>query len=88
MTWGLQAWLAADHSIEETQAEMARLQDLADAVMSIAESKVTFRLIQVRQHAVLQPACMLAKASARQIYVPIRNACEPSCGWHLPCMQS
>lgn len=35
--------------MEETQAEMARLQDLADAVMNIAEPKVTFRLIQVRQ---------------------------------------
>ena len=46
-TVSLQAWLAAKHSLEETQAEMARLQDLADAVMNIAEPKVTFRLIQV-----------------------------------------
>ena len=44
----MQAWLAANHSLEETQAEMARLQQLADAVVNIAEPKVTFRLIQVR----------------------------------------
>ena len=44
----LQAWLAANHSVEETQAEMTRLQDLADAVVNIAEPRVTFRLIQVR----------------------------------------
>lgn len=44
----LQAWLAANHSVEETQAEMARLQDLADAVVNISEPRVTFRLIQVR----------------------------------------
>lgn len=43
----LQAWLAANHSLEDTQAEMARLQALTDAVLNIAEPKVTFRLIQV-----------------------------------------
>ena len=43
----LQTWLAANHTVEETQAEMARLQDLADMAVSIAEPKVTFRLIQV-----------------------------------------
>ena len=52
----LQAWLAANHSVEDTQAEMARLQALADAVMHIAEPKVTFRLIQVRQYAALMRA--------------------------------
>ena len=45
--WPLQGWLAANHSLEETQAEMARLQNLAEAAMNIAEPKVTFRLIQV-----------------------------------------
>lgn len=65
MTWGLQAWLAADHSVEETQAEMACLQNLAEAVMNIAEPKVTFRLIQVRQHVVsLQSACTLTLHAA------------------------
>lgn len=43
----LQTWLAANHSLEDTQAEMARLRGLTDAVLNIAEPKVTFRLIQV-----------------------------------------
>lgn len=47
VVWPLQGWLAANHSLEETQAEMARLQNLAEAAMNIAEPKVTFRLIQV-----------------------------------------
>ena len=47
----VQAWAAANHSLEETQAEMQRLQDLAEAVQNIAEPKVTFRLIQVRTSA-------------------------------------
>lgn len=46
-TCSLQTWLAANHSLEDTQAEMARLQALTDAVLNIAEPKVTFRLIQV-----------------------------------------
>ncbi len=46
-TCSLQTWLAANHSLEDTQAEMARLQGLTDAVLNIAEPKVTFRLIQV-----------------------------------------
>lgn len=58
----MQAWLAANHSVEETQAEMARLQDLADAVMHIAEPKVTFRLIQVRQY--------IAPLLARSCFTP------------------
>ena len=49
----MQAWLAANHSLEETQAEMARLQYLADSVVNIAEPKVTFRLIQVSQTCLL-----------------------------------
>ena len=44
----VQTWAAANHSLEETQAEMTRLQDLAEAVQNIAEPKVTFRLIQVK----------------------------------------
>lgn len=43
----VQTWAAANHSLEEAQAEMTRLQDLAEAVQNIAEPKVTFRLIQV-----------------------------------------
>ena len=46
--FAVQTWAAANHSLEETQAEMTRLQDLAEAVQNIAEPKVTFRLIQVK----------------------------------------
>lgn len=43
----MQAWAASGHSLEETEAEMVRLHDLAEAVQNIAEPKVTFRLVQV-----------------------------------------
>ncbi|KAL0050690.1 hypothetical protein WJX82_005287 [Trebouxia sp. C0006] len=64
----LDAWLAANHSLEDTQAEMARLQALTDAVLNIAEPKVTFRLIQVD--------CSSAKASILQQAVTLRQGLQ------------
>ncbi|KAA6419936.1 MAG: dynein heavy chain axonemal [Trebouxia sp. A1-2] len=66
--WLLKAWLTANHSLEDTQAEMARLQGLTDAVLNIAEPKVTFRLIQVD--------CSSAKASILQQAVTLRQGLQ------------
>jgi hypothetical protein len=47
----LQEWRSAEHTTENIAVEVARLQNLADAVDVKGEAEVAFRLVQVRLRA-------------------------------------